>query len=323
MLRLLHNDRFEPNLSEQELQEKGLGKDLTKQGRRKLRKLYKLWVLRAKLHEQELLMSLMFQGVTGEIIKELFAIFYQPLAHVYKAANIGESVQDFAAFMDDLINLLDTLDFANVHSNTVQPFIDLVKRHEDNFYRFVHRVHSQDSSHLFDELIEYIDNLLGSLTLGIYRDQPLDLDKTVESVGVTAADHSALKAEIDELCEYRRLQKIGYLNRTRRKAEVHKITEQQDYEEFYRLFPSNTEAMGMIKDIQEINYEASDHGDNQSSVFVEEEEETDDETYTDKEEPIPPTLKLIPQVAPFFVRDVSSIMECALAQKHKIVVENK
>lgn len=321
MLRLLRNEHFEPNITEQELQEKGLGKDLTKQGKRKLRDLYKLWTLRAKMHEQELLMSLVFQGVTGEIIKELFAIFYQPLAHVYKAADISESVHDFAAFMDDLINLLDTLDFANVHSNTIQPFIDLVKRHEDNFYRFVHRVHSQDSSRLFDELIEYIDNLLGSLTLGIYRGHPLDLDKTVEKAGLTPVDYPVLKAEIDSICEFRRLQKLRYLERTRKKAVAHKTHEQQNYEELYRLFPTNTEAIGIFKEIQEINEATSNHIDNQSSILAQDEEETDDEAYVDEEKPTQPKLKLIPQIAPFFVRDVTSLMECALAQKHKDAVD--
>lgn len=51
-----------------------------------------------------------FQGNTGDLLKDIFAIFYQPLASVYKAANIGDSIIELAAFIDDLIAFVEQID---------------------------------------------------------------------------------------------------------------------------------------------------------------------------------------------------------------------
>jgi hypothetical protein len=50
-------------------------------------------------------------------LKDIFAIFYQPLAQVYKAANIGDSIIELAAFIDDLIAFVEQIDVDGKLSN--------------------------------------------------------------------------------------------------------------------------------------------------------------------------------------------------------------
>ncbi|KAI9494729.1 hypothetical protein BDB00DRAFT_286644 [Zychaea mexicana] len=340
---LLQRDDIEPQLAPDQIVKLAhLDNGPNKTTKRLIKQLYDLWILRARKREQELLMSLVFQGVTGEILKELFAIFYQPLAQVYKAANIGESIQHLSAFMSDLIQLLDSLETATVETNTVEPFVRLVQRHEDKFYQFVHRVHAQDTSHLFDELVGYVDHILGSLTRGIYPKQPLDLHKVVTSAGIPPNEYQALRDEIDALCEHRRQQKLLHLERTRRKVEVHKNTTtsnnskeiddlmvksaRQDYQDLIQFLPSNMDIMGVINDIQDIDSEDTGSTaltDDTSSTTSSSDDSDDDEYDNERrgsnsslqsssEILAPPVLKIIPTVVPFFVRDVSQMMEQAL-----------
>lgn len=43
-------------------------------------------------------------------MKDIITIFYAPLAQVYKAANIADSLGDLQAFINDLIRTLESLD---------------------------------------------------------------------------------------------------------------------------------------------------------------------------------------------------------------------
>jgi hypothetical protein len=51
-------------------------------------------------------MSLVFEGVTASLLRDMIAILYEPLAKVYKTANVYNSVSDFKEFADDLIEVV-------------------------------------------------------------------------------------------------------------------------------------------------------------------------------------------------------------------------
>lgn len=53
-------------------------------------------------------MSLVFEGVTASLLRDMITILYEPLAKVYQTANVYNSVMDFKAFMDDLIDVVQT-----------------------------------------------------------------------------------------------------------------------------------------------------------------------------------------------------------------------
>jgi hypothetical protein len=111
-----------------------------------------------RIRDKEQMISLLFEGVTSELLKDIVTIFYSPLAQVYKAANIADSLSDLQAFINDLIRTVEAneeLGFVDPQK-TVQIFIDLVQRHESRFYHFVHQVHSKGAG-LFDGLMHWIE----------------------------------------------------------------------------------------------------------------------------------------------------------------------
>ncbi|CAO0792839.1 unnamed protein product [Mucor circinelloides] len=297
-LELLKNPNIEPVLTPQQIIKVAFANQPGKlEARELVENLYKLWILYARKQEQEVLMSLVFQGVTGEIIKDLFAIFYEPLAQVYKAANIGETIGHVANFINDLIEVIDKMDVEDV-TNTAQPFIDLVQRHEDEFYQFVHNVHAQDQSKLFDNLLGYVDKLFSFISNGIPT--KIDLDQIVAQAGISPAEYPALKNEIDQLCVYHRKRKERHLERKRQK--LMSTNDVADSEEMFDFLPENKEVISVFNDMAEIEYDSDDEvqsivSGSSSSLVAHE--------MTLR----PPTLQIIPKIAPTFVAHVQQIMK--------------
>ncbi|KAF7727921.1 serine/threonine protein kinase, CMGC group [Apophysomyces ossiformis] len=291
-LELLKNETIEPPLTPDQIMRIAFAEEVgNNEARQLVRKLHELWVLYSCKRERELMMSLVFQGVTGELLKELFAIFYQPLAQVYKAANIGDSIQHVAAFIDDLLSVLDDMENHNTQ-NTTQPFIQLVERHEQQFYSFVHSVHANDTSRLFDELLQYVDKIFAFVPTGIPG--KIDLEALVVS-----GQEAELRKEIDELCEYHRRRKLQHLERTRQK-----LMSTEEENELLDLLPRNAELTRIMDDFAEIEYH--------SSVSVDSETDDDRVSVVAHEMTVkPPILTVIPQMVPDFVREVSKLMKQA------------
>jgi len=214
-LDLLKSTSFEPVLEAHELLKVSPANEPGKEESHQLViDLYKLWVIYARKQEQETLMALVFQGVTGELMKDMFAVFYEPLAEVYKAANISDMIGQLSDFIDDLLKIVDHINVQDA-TNTHQPFINLVQKHEQSFYGFVHRVHAKDQTKLFDNLLGYVDSAFGIISNGL--PDRVDLDQCVKNAGITQDEYPLLKQEIDMICNYQREVKQRHLDRTRHK----------------------------------------------------------------------------------------------------------
>jgi hypothetical protein len=129
--------------------------------------LHVLLKLQTRLRDKEQMLSLIFEGVTSELLKDIVTIFYSPLAQVYKAANIADSLYDLQVFVNDLIKTVEANEELSYTEpqKTVQVFIDLVARHEAKFYAFVHQVHSKGAG-LFDGLMHWIELFLNFVRSG-------------------------------------------------------------------------------------------------------------------------------------------------------------
>ncbi|KAF9297625.1 hypothetical protein BGZ74_009743 [Mortierella antarctica] len=142
-----------------------------------VRQLQQLLVTHLRIRDKERMMGLVFQGVTGEIFKELISIFYQPLVQVYKSANVADSLMDVKDFADELIKIVEQADAnddagANGRPTTATLYLNLVRKHLPNFYKFVHSVHKQDDG-LFHDLLEWFESILTFMRTG-YSRPPVD-----------------------------------------------------------------------------------------------------------------------------------------------------
>ncbi|KAL1917713.1 uncharacterized protein VTP21DRAFT_3547 [Calcarisporiella thermophila] len=216
IIAILQNEDIEPRLTAQHVLRFGMAPsnpEEEKTRKRQLRWMHQLWVLYIRKRDQEQLMQLVFQGITGELIRDLFAIFYRPLAQIYKSANISDFLVDVSKFIEDLIRYLDSIDMAET-VDTVQPLIELIERHEQTFYSFIHAVHRQDREMLFDRLIKWMECILTFLREGLTH--PLDLNELIGKLSVE--EREALRQEAEALCEHHVRRKRYHLEKMRRRV---------------------------------------------------------------------------------------------------------
>ena len=176
------------------------------------------------------MLSIIEEPVTLQLFRDLFTIFYEPLVRVYKSANVYSSVTDFASFLDDTIKVVEAAqrqDLGNADPNvTVQSFIDLCARHENDFYKFVHEVHTHDNG-LFDQLMGWLEGILEFLRKGpkslaqnggVTGGAGLDMNALLQgSVNMGIIDKDRAIAEIDALVDWQMARKRWHQDKTRRK----------------------------------------------------------------------------------------------------------
>ncbi|KAF1731924.1 PX domain-containing protein [Beauveria bassiana] len=169
--------------------------------------------------DKTMMLNLVEEPVTLQLFRDLFTIFYEPLVRVYKSANVYNSVSDFAVFFDDVIQTVEKCreeDASADPNQTVQAFIDLCQRHEHNFYKFVHEVHTHDNG-LFTQLMGWIEGILEFLRTGPANGK-LNINALFEG-GVSTGTIDKVKAieEINELIAWQEARKKWHNDKTRQK----------------------------------------------------------------------------------------------------------
>ncbi|KAJ5594060.1 uncharacterized protein N7459_000268 [Penicillium hispanicum] len=181
-----------------------------------MKQLLKLYT---RQRDKAMMLSIAEEPVTLQLFRDLFTIFYEPLVRVYKSANVYSSITDFAQFADDGISVIESAqrqDASADPNQTVQAFIDLCARHEDNFYKFIHEVHLHDNG-LFQSLMSWIEEILDFLRKGPQGGK-LDMNALFQgAAGAGQIDKDVALAEINALIKWHEDRKRWHLNKTRQK----------------------------------------------------------------------------------------------------------
>lgn len=171
------------------------------------------------------------QGTTAELLRDIITIFYAPLAQVYRAASIADSIGDLQTFINDLIRTVEQTEECECFriffgslvlmtctpvsqtdpAKTVQIFIDLVQRHEQSFYNFVHKVHSKGEG-LFTSLMRWIELFLTLLRDG--AGERMSLEFLLPHTGAERAD---ILREVDAIALYHYKLKVAYEAKLRKR----------------------------------------------------------------------------------------------------------
>lgn len=94
---------------------------------------------------------------------------------------------------------------------TVQTFIDLIQRHEQSFYSFVHKVHSKGES-LFDSLMKWIELFLTVIREGL--GDPISLEFLLPHTG---SERAGIMEEVDAVALYHYKLKVVYEDKLRKR----------------------------------------------------------------------------------------------------------
>ncbi|KAI0911785.1 hypothetical protein F4823DRAFT_623272 [Ustulina deusta] len=190
-----------------------------KQGSQLFSYLKQLMKLQMRQRDKAMMLNLIEEPVTLQLFRDLFTIFYEPLVRVYKSANVYNSITDFAVFLDDMIQVVERCreqDASADPNQTVQAFIDLCQRHEHNFYKFIHEVHTHDNG-LFTQLMGWIEGILEFLRNGPVGGA-VDMNALFEgAVSSGQLDKTKAVEEIDQLIAWQEARKKWHHDKTRQK----------------------------------------------------------------------------------------------------------
>ncbi|KAH9909378.1 succinate flavoprotein subunit [Xylariomycetidae sp. FL2044] len=190
-----------------------------KQGAQLFSYLKQLMKLQTRQRDKAMMLHLIEEPITLKLLRDLFTIFYEPLVRVYKSANVYNSITDFAVFIDDMIQVIEKCrdqDASADPNQTVQAFIDLCQRHEHNFYKFVHEVHTHDNG-LFTQLMGWIEGILEFLRKGP-QGGALDVNALFEGgVASSILDKEKAIQEINQLIAWQEARKKWHHDKTRQK----------------------------------------------------------------------------------------------------------
>ncbi|KAK2758987.1 hypothetical protein FQN54_003085 [Arachnomyces sp. PD_36] len=190
-----------------------------KQGAQWFSHMKQLLKMLTRQRDKAMMLNIIEEPVTLQLFRDLFTIFYEPLIRVYKSANVYNSITDFAQFANDAISVIERAQRQDVSADpnqTVQAFIDLCARHENNFYSFVHEVHIHDNG-LFEALMTWLEDILEFLRKGPAGGK-LDINALFRgAVDVGQIDKDLATKEIDELIKWHADRKKWHQDKTRQK----------------------------------------------------------------------------------------------------------
>jgi hypothetical protein len=174
-----------------------------------LEKMQQLFVLQTRKRDLEQMTSLLFEGITGDLMKDVLAIFYGPLAEVYQAADISSFITKVSDFIEELIKTINVVNHSNTDSpdapvyekessgGPLQEFIELSKRHEPALYEFIHNLYKQSKDGLFQNMLNWLSKILEDFKVGVNK-TPLDLLGIINSK-VPEDNFPTLKNDLLEL----------------------------------------------------------------------------------------------------------------------------
>lgn len=190
-----------------------------KQGAELFSHLKQLLKLMTRQRDKAMMAAMIEEPNTLQLFRDLFTIFYEPLIRVYKSANVYSSVTDFAQFADDAIKTVEIAQRQDVSADpnqTVQSFIDLCARHEDNLYKFIHEVHIHDNG-LFTALMGWIEGILEFLRKGP-KGGKLDMNAIFQgALDINMVDKQTCIDEINALIKWQEARKKWHSDKTRQK----------------------------------------------------------------------------------------------------------
>ncbi|RKF57190.1 PX domain-containing protein [Erysiphe neolycopersici] len=222
-----------------------------------LKQLLKLYT---RQRDKQMMLSMIEEPVTLQLFRDLFTIFYEPLVRVYKTANVYSRVTDLSDFIDDMIVVVDRAreqDFSADPNQTVQAFIDLCARHENNLYGFIHEIHTHDDG-LFTQLIDWIESIIDFLRNGPKAGK-LDMNSLfAKSTSSGILDKDVAVDEIEKLIAWQEARKKWHQDKTRQKMAADGSSGMVNKVPGTGTFRSSDFGLHQM-DLEEMNYDDTDH----------------------------------------------------------------
>ncbi|CAI4053937.1 Lec1p SKDI_16G3550 [Saccharomyces kudriavzevii IFO 1802] len=117
-----------------------------------------------KEHDKQLMRQLWQDPELTQMLKAIVTMIYEPMVKIFKIARMDVALKNFEKFMSDLIKLVDDVINGQLgvstQFNVVEEIHDLVTKHQDAFFEFIHDVYSNDSEGIFEGFVTWITKIV-------------------------------------------------------------------------------------------------------------------------------------------------------------------
>lgn len=172
-----------------------------------IKELFQLYI---KERDKRLMRKLWQDPELSKLLKAIVTMIYEPMVKVFKIARMDIALKNFEMFMNDLIKLMDEIINGQLENSTefniIENIIQLVTKHQNSFFEFVHDVYNNDTEGIFEGFIEWITKIIRFLQRSKYGSmdgkERMNLNKLIIEKGPQIQlDVDTLKKQIDSVIE--------------------------------------------------------------------------------------------------------------------------
>lgn len=156
-----------------------------------------------KERDKRLMRQLWQDPELSQLLKAIITMIYEPMVKIFKIARMDIALKNFERFMTDLIKLMDDVINGQIGTNTefnvIESINELVTKHQDSFFEFVHDVYLNDSEGIFEGFILWVTDIIKFLQKSKYGNaaERINFDELVSKT--KDIDPELLKKQIDDV----------------------------------------------------------------------------------------------------------------------------
>ena len=177
------------------------------QGSMYFQRVKELFILYIKEHDKRLMRQLWQDSELLSLLKAIVTLVYEPMVRLFKVAKMDIALRNFERFMSDLIKLLDMIidgrAGASTQFNIIDSIYDLITKHQDSFFEFLHDIYVHDTEQIFEGFIIWFSKIIKFLQTSKYGtvEQRVNLNKLLEEMQQEGSgadiDIELLKKQLD------------------------------------------------------------------------------------------------------------------------------
>ncbi|CAI4055014.1 hypothetical protein SUVZ_16G3680 [Saccharomyces uvarum] len=157
-----------------------------------------------KEHDKRLMRQLWQDPELTQMLKAIVTMIYEPMVKIFKIARMDVALKNYEKFMSDLIKLVDDVINGQLgvstQFNIVEGIHNLVTKHQDAFFEFIHDVYLNDSEGIFEGFITWITTIVKFLQKSKFGEpsERIDLNNLISSDDVDI-DVKLLKIQVNDV----------------------------------------------------------------------------------------------------------------------------
>ncbi|CCH40584.1 hypothetical protein BN7_117 [Wickerhamomyces ciferrii] len=270
-----------------------------------LKSVFKLYI---KNNDKNILKQIWSEPELTSILKDLLSMFYQPLINLFKNSHIEIAFKNFENFMNELILKIDQLnnDIYSMDTNKiVDEIMQVLNNHQDAFYQFLHNVYLNDSDGFFEQIINWLNDIINFLRNSKNLNTSTSDEKlNIEELLNNSQNKSEILMELDSIINSIKLQRSIYSKKLETKTQKQNDLIEKNWEKINNIEIFNTNDFGLNHD-DILELDESDDEENSD-------EETEGTSAEDKKKFIPREemkTEFIETLLPFFEKQLINIFK--------------